>query len=224
MSNKIFHIHATGIYLLGSILFGLVGPVLAADTSPVPPTSTVTQNPFGPKPTAQTAATSSSPTPANTPSATAPANDFVTTLRAMLLRRFDKNGDGKLDATELTEARKLISGGKDTRIITPAEAAAAAYGPLFGLRPLIMTYFDHNGDGQLNPAEMAEINTLLFGSTNTQPSPPADLAALQKEVINHFDKKGDGQLDATERAAAKAWLQQVIAELDKEEAAAAAMK
>jgi Ca2+-binding EF-hand superfamily protein len=138
----------------------------------------------------------------------------------MLLRRFDKNNDGQLDATELTEARKVLSNGLDTRVVTPAEAAAVAYGPLFGLRPLIMKRFDHRNDGQLDTAELAEVNAVLFGSTGTPTNSVDDLAALQKEILRHFDKKGDGQLDSTERAAAKAWLEQVIADLDKPASAA----
>ena len=41
------------------------------------------------------------------------------------------------------------------------------------------------------------------------------LTDLQKDILRHFDTKGDGQLDATERAAAKAWLEQIIASLDQ---------
>jgi len=133
----------------------------------------------------------------------------------MLLRRFDKNGDGKLDAAELAEARKILSGGQDTRIPTPTQAALAANGPLFGLRALIMQRFDHQGTAQLDAAELAEINTLLFGPAAPPANPADDLASLQKNILQHFDKKGDGQLDATERATAKAWLEQVIADLDK---------
>jgi len=203
------------ISLLGSVLIAFAQPTLAADSIPTTGNSAVPPNPFGPKPAAETSATSAQSMATNSPFAPAPAGDFVTTLRAMLLRRFDKNGTGKLDAAELTEARKILSGSQDTHTVTPAEAAAVAYGPLFGLRPLIMGRFDHNGDGQLNAAELAEINTVLFGPVATSPNPTTDLATLQKNILRQFDKKGDGQLDATERAAAKAWLQQVIADLDK---------
>jgi hypothetical protein len=187
----------------------VLSPAHAADSPAGSANSTVPANPFGAKPVTPSAAVVSPPEPAP-----GPAN-FVATLRAMLLRRFDKIGTGILDAAELTEARKVLSGGQDTRLIMPAEATAASQGPLFGLRPLIMKRFDHRSEGQLDAAELAEINILLFGPANTPTNQADDLSALEKDILKHFDKKGDGQLDATERAAAKAWLEQVMADLDQ---------
>jgi hypothetical protein len=217
MNIMIFQIKPIHFWRAMTPFLFLANVSFAADGATTPANTTIPPNPFGPKPDTSASSPSVQPPSANTPlssaAPTASDNNFVPALRAILLRRFDKNGDGKLDATELAEARKLLSGGLDTRPVTPAEAAYAANGPLFGLRALIMQRFDHQGTGQLDAAEMAEINTLLFGAD--------DLASLQQSILHHFDKKGDGQLDATERAAAKAWLEQVIADLDKDNPTAA---
>jgi hypothetical protein len=209
MNTKNFHRKITRVWLTVAFLACFVGMTLAADTVPDPANSTVPQNPFGPK-----SNDSASTTPAGSSSA-ATGDNFVPTLRAMLLRRFDKNGDGKLDAAELAEARKVLSGGQDTRVPTPAEAAYVSNGPLFGLRALILKRFDHQNTGQLDAAELAEVNTLLFGPSGPSTNSAEDLSDLQKDILRHFDTKGDGQLDATERAAAKAWLEQIIASLDQ---------
>jgi len=215
MHTIIFYKQRPRAYLVALVFICTVSLGLAADSLPASANATVPQNPFGPKsdPTMTPAVTP--PTSTNTVPSPVPDGSFITTLRAMLLSRFDKNSDGQLDAIELTEARKVLSGGQDARVATPAEAATVARGPLFGLRPLIMSRFDHRGEGRLDTAELAEIHTLLFGPAVTTPNPVDDLAALQKSIIGHFDKNGDGQLDAAERAAAKAWLQQIIADLDK---------
>ena len=218
MHTKNFQYKGPSFWQSMAVFTILAGVALAAENAPAPTNSPTPQNPFGPKPDSQaTSPDSQSASGVMRPADTAPApssDSFILTLRAMLLRRFDKNSDGQLDASELAEARKILSDGQNTRLPTPAEVALAANGPLFGLRPVIMKRFDHRGDGQLDAAELAEINTLLFGPDAT-PHPVEDLAALQKDILRHFDKKGDGQLDATERAAAKAWLQQVLADLDK---------
>jgi hypothetical protein len=210
MNTTIFQIKiAPSWRAMASLLF-LAGVAFAADNVGTPSNATVPPNPFGPKPDAATALpapqTPSGNTPFSSAAPTASDNNFVPTLRALLLRRFDKNGDGKLDVTEVAEARKILSGGQD---------AFAANGPLFGLRALIMQRFDHQGAGQLDASELAEINTVLFTPIVPPTTSADDLPALQQSILHHFDKNGDGQLDAAERAAAKAWLEQVIADLDK---------
>ncbi len=193
--------------------FGAKSGTSGNNSAVASPASTVPTNPFGPKPAAG-ASSGATMSPDNSGSV-ATGEKFVPELRKMLLQRFDKNGDGKLDGAELAEARAVLTGGANSPAPNQGAVAAAANGPLFGLRPLIMKRFDHNGAGTLDAAEMAEVRHLLF--------PPAkaagDLAALKKEIISQFDKNGDGKLDATETAAAKAFLQQVQAELDQNVAA-----
>lgn len=178
----------------------------------VPATNTdgTPANPFGPKPDPEVAGSASTPPGQGG----APAGDGgIAKLRAMLLRRFDKNGAGTLDAAELTEARKVLSGRPNVRPVTPAQAAQADQGPLFGLRPLL-NRFDPNGDGVFDDDALAEIHQVLFAATAAPPSAANNLDALRQDIITHFDKNGAGQLDNAERTAAAAFLQQMIAELN----------
>lgn len=188
------------------------GAKLAASASiPAANVEGTPANPFGPKPEPN-AAGSATTTPGQ---AGAPAtDDGIAKLRAMLLQRFDKNGDGKLDAAELTEARKVLSGRTNVRPLTPAQAAQAAKGPLFGLRPLL-NRFDANGDGVFDDAALAKIHQFLFANATTTPNSANDLDALRRDIVSHFDKSGDGKLDDAERAAATVFLQQMIADLDQ---------
>jgi hypothetical protein len=166
-------------------------------------------NPFGPK-SASTADAAGTGDATTAPARGSGGDDSVAKVRAMLLQRFDKNGDGALDATELAEARSVLSGGKDARPVTAQQAALAARGPLFGLRPLLQRY-DQGGGQAFDAAALANIRQLLFGGA----APAAGgLEGLKKDIISQFDKNGDGKLDDAERAAAKAFLQQMMAELD----------
>gem|GEM_PF-907889 len=191
--------------------FGAKSAADGSDGAPAGGGSTTPTNPFGPKPAAGTGGRSGAGMTSDNNGTAATGEKFVPELRKMLLQRFDKNGDGKLDGAELAEARAVITGAADNRPLNQGEAAAAANGPLFGLRPLIMKRFDHDGAGTLDAAEMAEVRQVLFPPAKA----PGDLAALKKEIIAQFDKNGNGKLDATETAATKAFLQQMLAELDQ---------
>ena len=81
-----------------------------------------------------------------------------------MIKRFDKDGDGKLDATELTEALKARAAGGQFRqqmikmfdkngdgVLDESERAEAQK-----FRDEQIRRFDKNGDGQLDPEERAE--------------------------------------------------------------------
>jgi hypothetical protein len=90
-----------------------------------------------------------------------------------ILKRFDKNGDGKLDEDE--------------------KAAAKAYHREHGgrrekFREQAMEKFDKNGDGKLDAAEKAEMRNAM--ETNPR-------------VLKRFDKDRDGKLNAAEKSAAR---------------------
>jgi len=91
-----------------------------------------------------------------------------------MIKRFDKDGDGKLDAAELAEALKARGG----------FGAAGPGGPGGQFREQMMKMFDKNGDGVLDENERAE------------------MIKFRDEQIKRFDKNGDGVLDAEERAEA----------------------
>lgn len=104
-----------------------------------------------------------------------------------LLKRFDKNGDGRIDEQERAAAREQMARGGGPR---PGPA----------MREQIMKRFDHNGDGQLDEAERAEMEQAReeFMQKRAEAG-----AALREEALKRFDKNGDGRLDEQERAEAR---------------------
>jgi Ca2+-binding EF-hand superfamily protein len=102
----------------------------------------------------------------------APAAPGVDRFVLEIIKRFDKDGDGKLDATELAAFLK-------------SRGSYAAGGQQAGaMRAQMMKMFDKNGDGVLDAEERAEMEK------------------FRDEQIKRFDKNGDGVLDAEERAEA----------------------
>jgi len=98
------------------------------------------------------------------------------TRQAELLKKYDKNGDGKIDEDERAAAKadmfKNGTGG-------PRGSA---------LRERIMKRFDKNGDGVLDENELATA---------------VDALKTNPRFIQRFDKNGDGKLDETELASAR---------------------
>lgn len=88
-----------------------------------------------------------------------------------LLKRFDKDGDGKLDEAELTELIK-------------SRGTGGPGAPGGWRREQMLKMFDKNGDSRLDDAERAAAEK------------------FRAEQIKRFDRNGDGVLDAEERAAA----------------------
>jgi Ca2+-binding EF-hand superfamily protein len=123
---------------------------------------------------------------ANPPApASAPEGSSARSAReAELLKRYDKNGDGKIDEEEKAAAKlDMLKAGDE-----------GAGGPNGGkLREQILKRFDKNHDGKLDEEERAQA-----------------LEALQKNprFIKRFDKNNDGKLDEAELAAARAELAQ----------------
>lgn len=129
---------------------------------------------------------------------------------AELIKRFDKNGDGKLDEDEKAAAHKAMrmEGGGGERDhykeilrrfdkngdgrLDDAERAEAEkaremvekHGGVGRFRALVLKRFDKDGDGKLNDAERAEA------------------AKFRAEQLGKFDRDGDGQLNDGEREAA----------------------
>ena len=95
--------------------------------------------------------------------------------RAALVAKFDKNGDGRLDAAERETARSA----KKTESQRPRR------NQMFQMPPEIVAKYDKDGDGQLNDEENAAAGEGIR----------ARWAEAQKE----FDANGDGNLDDAER-------------------------
>jgi Ca2+-binding EF-hand superfamily protein len=135
--------------------------------------------------------------------------------RQEMLRRFDLNGDGKLDETEkaaMKEARKkteAVRGSGDIGSLGgTGEPAGEARGDRY-LRELMKRY-DKDGDGKLDETELAE----LIKNRNAA-GPGAPGARLREQMVKLFDKNGDGQLDPEERAAAEQFRADQVKRYDK---------
>jgi len=121
-------------------------------------------------------------TPADetTASDNAPADHQRKQRDAELLKRFDKNGDGKIDENEKAQAKlEMLKDGSGAR----------AGGGQF--REQMLKRFDKNKDGKLDENERAEALEAL--KTNPR-------------FVKRFDKNQDGKLDDAELAAARAEL------------------
>lgn len=110
-----------------------------------------------------------------------------------ILKRFDKDGDGKLSNEEKTAALK------------PRDGLGMGPG---GLGPEgrpnfqeMIKRFDKNGDGQLNEEERAAARE-AFARMGGPPGGPGGIPSGE-EVLKRFDRDGDGKLNSEEPAAAR---------------------
>jgi len=92
-------------------------------------------------------------------------------LRPLIMQRFDKNGDGTLDADELAAIHQTLFGDELT--------AGKGMGGVDALRQEIVKQFDKNGDGQLDETERAAALMFLRQMTydleqSAAAKPPAD--------------------------------------------------
>lgn len=121
------------------------------------------------------------PTAATPTEESSPSVD-TTARQAELLKRYDKNGDGKLDDSEKAAAKTEMQKHGSARKAKMRERALARY--------------DKNGDGKLDESERAA----AMAEIKSRPG-----------VIKRFDKDGDGKLNAEEDAAADKAIRQRIA-------------
>jgi len=105
-----------------------------------------------------------------------------------LLKRFDKNGDGKLDEDEQADAHEAIlqdqMNGKSIEIKSPEGSVKR--------RQLMLDFFDMNQDGRLDEKERA------YALKNIDDIDPGARAIM---LMKRFDKDGDGKLNLDELAA-----------------------
>ncbi|MDI1248839.1 MAG: EF-hand domain-containing protein [Lacunisphaera sp.] len=135
--------------------------------------------------------------------------------RQEMLRRFDVNGDGKLDEAEkaaMKEARKkpaAVRGSGDIGSLGGSAEPAGLGGGDRYLREMMKRY-DKDGDGKLDETELAE----LIKNRNAA-GPGAPGARLREQMVKLFDKDGDGQLNPDERAAAEQFRADQVKRYDK---------
>jgi Ca2+-binding EF-hand superfamily protein len=159
-------------------------------------------------------------------SATAPAAGMKRGGRrdAEMLKRFDKNGDGKIDDNERAEAKDLVMREQMDRqaaraaAVAPApkpaevgkpnaekEKMAAANSPAPGANPgaamraELIRNLDKNGDGKIDEVERAD--GIYYLSANIEKYPA---------MKQRFDRNNDGKLDDRERIALDEGLQQIV--------------
>ncbi len=113
-----------------------------------------------------------------------------------LLRRFDKNGDGRLDDDERADAKDAMM--QDSLDRQMARISSAAPGSSDRFRAQALELFDTNKDGRLDDDERAEAQR--FAEARRDPG------AARDELTKRFDRNQDGQLDADERSQAEAFL------------------
>jgi Ca2+-binding EF-hand superfamily protein len=125
-----------------------------------------------------------------------------------MLRRFDKNGDGKLDEEERATMRETLkkekapgpSGSGDIGSLSYASGPGAPGGGMDNFRQELLKRFDKDGDGKLDATELTE---MVKARQQMQPNGGpgvADATRLGAELLKRFDKNGVGKLDAEELA------------------------
>lgn len=114
---------------------------------------------------------------------------------AEMLKRFDKNGDGKLDEDERAEAHEMMLQETMNR-----QALVAATGGAEELRKRALEMFDKNHDGKLDDEERAAARKYVEEHGGIQ-------GVVSEELKKRFDKNGDGKLDEAERAQLQQFLQ-----------------
>jgi len=97
--------------------------------------------------------------------------------RQAIIKKFDKDGDGKLNEAERKNAAKEI--GKGARALPNREE--------------LLKKFDANKNGQLDPEEKEKARKELGGR----------LGKSREELLKKFDKDGDGKLSDAEKEAAR---------------------
>lgn len=119
--------------------------------------------------------------------------------RAALMKRFDKNSDGKLDDEERKALREAMAerGG-------PARKPGAPGG--FD-REALLKKFDKDGDGKLSDAEREAARKERPGRPGAGGQRPD-----RDAILKRFDKDGDGQFSDEEKAAAREAFQKRRAE------------
>jgi len=133
--------------------------------------------------------------------------------RIEVIRKFDKDGDGKLNAEEQDAAQAAFRKKSEDE----AQKNHLRQGDV---RRKLLEWYDRDGDGKLNAAEQqtaqAEFGSLLASMSEREEQPQAErrpdadtaqasprgrAEQARRQMIAAFDKDGDGELSESEQAA-----------------------
>ena len=128
--------------------------------------------------------------PASPPAPLPAATATMSPREEELLKRFDKNHDGKLDEDETADAHEAMMQGQMNRQAAIGRAPGGEQA-----RTWLLEMFDKNHDGRLDDDERAEARKYA-----EERGLGAD-GAVRADLVKQFDKNGDGKLDPDELAA-----------------------
>ena len=104
------------------------------------------------------------------------------------LKRYDKNGDGRIDDDERADAQEAMMKERMER------QGQLGVGAPEALRARVLEMFDRNRDGRLDEGERAALQKFAEQST------PGANPALRGELMQRFDRNRDGKIDESESA------------------------
>ena len=108
-----------------------------------------------------------------------------------ILKRFDKNRDGRLDDDEKADAHDVMLQETMAKEAPPPSAQGLAY-----FQELAVELFDRNHDGRIDDAERVAATGFVERS---------DALATQETLLSRFDRNRDGKLDDFERRESQAF-------------------
>ena len=117
--------------------------------------------------------------------------------RTELMKRFDENGNGKLDPPELARLRQSTSRTQSNDRNRSSRSAGNARMS----REELLKRFDTNQNGRIDGTEMQKVRS-TFGprDRDSVSATTPDRGRLdRKDLLEQFDQDRDGQLDAAER-------------------------
>lgn len=116
-----------------------------------------------------------------------------------LLKRYDRNGDGKLDDDERADAKDAMMKEQSER---QRLRAAAMPGGAEAFRTRMIELFDANKDGRLDDDERAAAQKF---AAERGFSPNGE---LREDVIKRFDRNANGRIDDDERPALQEYVRE----------------
>lgn len=113
-----------------------------------------------------------------------------------LVKRYDKNGDGRLDEAEKAAAHAAM------RTTGDGEN---------GRRKMLLKRYDKNGDGRLDDAERAEAE-----KARAMVERNGGGGKFREQMLKRFDRDGDGRLNEQEQAEAEKFRAEQVKKFDQD--------